>query len=203
VAKRRRPKLAPSPHPWRAVVLAIDTAKVSGWAIYEASDRVLLSGAMDLLRDEPIDVPGGTGADYRDPEEVCEAVANIAATRGLDPFLVLEEPFRGNDQGGYKGCWRQAWARTGLPLKKSHGVYPATWRARVLGPQYAAASRDTVHPIEVRHAITRIDYQFAPPRITQDQAAAICIGHWAMFAGEVGKKLPRRAWPAELRRKAS
>lgn len=172
-----------TPHravPHRAVILAVDTAERSGWALW-------VQGSLHAWGE--IDMMGRGGASAAD---VCADAKGLAADLAPDAVLVYERPFRGTTQGQWIGAWKAAWARELPTPHRMVGVYPATWRARVLGRGLHAAKREVVRPVEQSVATALADAA-QPGDIGPDAAAAVCIGYWATHAPEVAKKLPKRA----------
>lgn len=158
-------------HP--CIIVAVDTARISGWSIWLAG-ALLRSGERDMQRDPLAAV------------EVCADAMRVAEEHSLPAVLVYERPFRGTTQGQWIGSWKAGWAGVGGPQTRMVGVYPATWRAGVLGGGMHAAKREVVRAAEHRAAsvLTR--------RIVGgDEAAAILIGYWATMAPEVATKLPK------------
>lgn len=180
----RRP---PSFAPWPAAVLAVDTARTSGWS-------VLVRGALRAA--------GEVAAfDLGRVTDVCRVALGTAPE--LPVVLVLERAFahhrmgRGASAATVGGIaaatemWRQAWASAGGVRRRVVRVYPATWRAAVLGPGMGSARREAAREAEQRVAqafAERAGLEAPGP----DAAAAICIGLWAARSGEVGAVLPAR-----------
>jgi len=185
MAKRRRQP--PAPEPYRAAILAVDTAEVSGWALWQCGELV---GWGEIAMMDPRANPSAL-------KQCCEVVEGAAAL-GIDAVLVYEQPFRGTNQGQWRGNWKAAWGVAGGSSRRVVGVYPATWRARVLGRGMHAARREVVRPVE--RAVATAIAGARPGDIGPDAAPAICIGAWAVRAPQVGAKLPKRAKPAERRR---
>lgn len=153
-----------------ATILAVDTAQVSGWAIWK-HDRLMDMGDIDLLRD--------TESVYLR----CRQTLGIAAMGLLTPaILVYERPFRGRGQGIYQGNWRSAWVQAGGVKTRTLGVLPATWRRGMkLGRRRA----------DIRHNEAMRAQALAGCPVGPDAAAAILIGLWASGAPEVDRKLPK------------
>lgn len=167
--RKARPAASYAPHD--AAVLAIDTAQCSGWAIYLHGDLVS-RGEIDML----------TPTGLSEANDVCL----LALSYSAPGVLVFERPFRGTSQGGYIGAWRSAWVAAGGRKRAQIGVYPATWRARVLGSP--CMTREAARAAEQRRALKETLGMPVGP----DEAAAVCIGLWAIRAGEVGAVLPKR-----------
>lgn len=173
-ARKKKPRRAPVPW-FDAVILAIDTAQVSGWCSMQLG-RVLGSGEFDVL------------AHPTSPADLCKRVLEYAGDRSLPCVLVYERPFRGTSQGQYVGLWKAAWVASGGRKQAMVGVYPATHRSRVLGGRYASAKREVVKHAEMQMATGVTGKHEVGP----DEAAAVCIALWAAHAGEVVDRLPKR-----------
>lgn len=163
------------------VVLAIDTARRSGYAI-RARGRLTYSGEVDTLQ----------------PHEVREIVslACDGADKHTPVVLVLERPWGGRMHtlialGQARERWLAPWAEFGQPRTRVVSVMPASWRARVLGRAYARATRDEVRAAELTAART-IETKTHWDRIGPDEAAAILISRWAAYAPQVSRVLPKR-----------
>ena len=168
--KRRAP---PSHEPHPCVVLGVDTAQVSGWCVM-VRGLYQSSGQFDLLR-EPHGIAGK-----------CGIALALGDANDLPVVLVYERPFMGTAQGQYIGAWKAAWAAAGGVKSRTVGVYPATWRARVLG--MARAARETA-----RRAEQQLAKRIAGREVGGDEAPAVCIARWGSHAGEVLAKLPPSA----------
>lgn len=172
-AARRKARPAPSVVAHPCVVLAVDPGETSGWALLDRG-RLVASGTCDVFAAGP-------------PTVVAAALA-----LGLPVVAVVERPFRvrWSNQTGIGTAdriWRHHLAVAGLG-RRIVRVYPATWRARVLGPSWAVAKREAVREREGIVAAAELGRTGVHP----DEAAAVCIGRWGAFAGEVREKLPKR-----------
>jgi hypothetical protein len=191
MAKRaKKPKLPASVAPHECVVLAIDTAQRSGWAVYVCGELVS-SGEVDVL--DPSKSTDECGVSGWDADRVClHALWEVAFSLDWDaPYseavLVFERPFRGTTQGQWIGAWKAAWARLGGHKRRMVGVYPSSWRARVLGPGWSRALRD-----DVRRAERSLAQSIAGRYVGPDEATAVLIGRWGVRAGETAAVLPKR-----------
>ncbi|HEX6239979.1 MAG TPA: hypothetical protein VFZ61_03760 [Polyangiales bacterium] len=169
---RARPRPTHSQLPHDCVVLAVDTAQVSGWCLM-IRGLYVSSLQFDVLKHPTL------------LEEVCRNGLELGRVNGLPVVLVYEKPFFGTGQGQYIGAWKAAWVAAGGVKTRFVGVYPAQWRARVLGSHYASAERATVRPVE-----RRVAAQIAHRECGADEAPAVCIARWGSHAGDVYKKLP-------------
>lgn len=154
-----------------ATILAVDTAQVSGWAIWDDGDLVR-HGQFDLLSADASDATA----------YVCDEALSIARDVRCPAVLVYERPFRGRGQGIYQGNWRSAWVQAGGVKTRTLGVLPATWRRGMkLGRRRA----------DIRHNEAMRAQALAGCPVGPDAAAAILIGLWASGAPEVDRKLPK------------
>jgi hypothetical protein len=160
--------------PYACVILAIDTARRSGWSVW-VKGQLLRWGETDVLIDRHVG-------------QICEGALAHGLVDGLPVFLVLEKPFAGVDQGQYRGNWKAAFLEAGGTLRRVVQVAPATWRARVLGGGASRAKRDYVRKLEADVA----RWWTKTMTIGPDEAAAICIGAWARLCGEIGKRMPKK-----------
>ncbi len=167
---KRKPKLAPSFTPHDCAILAVDPGETSGWAIY---NRGVLHecGECDVFSEAP------------------SRVIDYLKTFPAPHLVVVERPFmvRFGTQvavGAGDVIWRRAAERAGLRNRITR-VYPATWRARVTGK--SSAKREEARAAEQARAERETGMSCGP-----DEAAAVCIGLWAIRAGEVAAKLPKR-----------
>ena len=159
------------------VVLAVDTARRSGWAIRHAH-RLKYSGEIDTL-------------DYEGLEQVCALAANISRNVYLprSPVLVLERPWGGRLNvlvalGMARERWCAAWARVGLPAARIASAYPSQWRAAVLAhgahrlPREAVRERERLSAqAEVRKGV----------ELGADECAAILMSKWATRAKHIAR----------------
>lgn len=156
-------------------VLAVDTARNSGWAIRQ-SHRLKYSGEIDTL-------------DYEALEQICALTFSIHCTAHCrnGPVLVLEKPYGGRHSviaslGQARERWLMAWARVGLPHARKVLVNPSTWRSRVLERGVHCLPREQVrdHERVSAQAEVRAGIELGP-----DERAAILISRWAVRAPEV------------------
>lgn len=170
---------APAPKPWLAVVLAIDTATISGWSVRVAG-RQCEFGEVDTS----------------DPEAVLEIVrwaVKRAEHAGLPLVMVLEQPWGGTVKtiaglGGTHERWKRGWRDCGQAAARIVRVSVSEWRAVELGGHWVSAPREQVRPYEQSVATIMVGQQ-----VGEDEAPAILIGHWASMAAKVGRAIGRRA----------
>jgi hypothetical protein len=178
----RRPRRPPSVLPWACVVLGVDTARRSGWAI-RSRGALLYSGELDTTYAPRV-------------REVIELAGVIANAARLPLVLVLERAYGGKAfvlvaLGQARERWLGPWVELGYRRTQVVSVLPATWRARVLGRAHAIARRDEVRAVEMQ-AARRMVAAAMRDELGADEAAAILISQWATYAGEVGAVLGRK-----------
>lgn len=147
------------------VILAVDTAETSGWAIYECG-IYRDSGEFNMLK-QP-----------RKHYEVCALACDIASEARVPVVMVFERPFKGSHQGQYIGAWKIAWASCEVPMARTKGYYPSEWRAAF---KLAGLPRDKVRAAELDLAgkLTLLK------DLGHDEAAAICFGAAVMRSDKV------------------
>ena len=176
-AKTKRPP--PSFRPWRVVVLALDPANRSGWAVLSMG-RYVESGECRIYSNPGLDAV----------KRACESAASLARMAKCPWVVCAEVSWGGRMAVGPSqalGAWRYAVRSAGLPMRRVVEVFPSTWRARVLGGGLHAAKRDVVRKAEVVAAS-----DIAGRTCGGDEAPAVLIGKWGCQAGEVGAVLPER-----------
>jgi hypothetical protein len=112
--------------------------------------------------------------------------------------LVVERPFRvrfGTQSSIALGerLWRERASRLGFGSRVVR-VYPSQWRAVALGRGWGNAKREPARARERELAGAWVLAHLGPeaPELGGDSAAAVMMGRWATFAGEVLAKLPKR-----------
>lgn len=182
-ARLHRSHETPAPRPWQCTVLAVDTARVSGWAVYQAGELVAF-GEVDTL------------------DECCVVdVVGHAAQLHSPCILVLEAPWGGSVEvvaalGAARERWSRAWRSCGQSRGRVVRVQPSTWRAAVIGSRSVGMTREQVRATELRLAQCLVGQPDAV--LGHDAAAAILIGRWATHARAVGRVLGARAMRASL-----
>lgn len=177
---------APAPKPWLCAVLAIDTARRSGWSIATCG-TVRESGEVDTLDEATID------------QIVRSALDHAGHPANLPLVLVLESAHGGsvNVQAGLgmaRERWLRAWRMNEQSPTRVVRVQANTWRAAVLGSYWARQSREVVRPHEVLTAESIVKHPCGP-----DEAPAILIARWASHAARIGRAIGKRASKASLR----
>lgn len=187
-ARKRKP-LKPKPRPYPValpcVILAIDPAALSGWAIF-LEGRPVTWGELAASNATGIDAV---------LLQACEL-----ASRTKLPLVVLGEEWgRGGPLGmsqwqGLGGAWT-AWKHgcdrardKGLPVVSSRvmRVLQRTWRS-AFGLNLG---RELVKAYAVRAAKSRVGVQLELDQ--HDIAEALLIGLWGSKSGEVGERLPEK-----------
>lgn len=175
-------RAAPAPRPWLCCVLAVDTAKHSGWAM-RRDGELLDSGEVDTA----------------DSAALLAIVQDfvLASKEGTERarVLVLEKPWGGNAPtliglAMARERWLRAWKDAGEARMRVLSVHPSTWRAKTLG-NVRGLKRDQIRERERRRA-TQISPKYTGD-IGDDECAALCISEWSCFAAETGTKIGSRA----------
>lgn len=177
--RAKKPKPPPSFRPWRCVVLAIDSGSQSGWSIWVLG-KLASSGEFRIYTDEGV----------REVIRVIDTAKSFALRLGVPWVAVFEATWGGHMGLGTPesvGYWKFALRNAQLPRARIGDVYPARWRARVLGGGAHAMKRDDVRPIEQAAARELVGGRDVGP----DEAPALLIGKWCTQAGEVGELLPK------------
>lgn len=187
-ARPRSRREAPAPRPWLCVVLAVDTAKRSGWCISVSGQRVD-SGELDT----------DTVIASRLLARLVRWAVDLGARGGLPVVLVLEKAWGGStiiqaSLGAARERWLRAWREAGESPGRVVLVQPGTWRSVVLGSDSIGTKRDVVRAVEASFASTLM----GRPVTGGDECAAILIARWAGQAAVVGKVIGKRAQRASL-----
>lgn len=174
--RARRKREAASAVPLRCVVLAVDTAANSGWAVCAGRDEYLAFGEADTL-------------DAAALAYIVQWAAASAASVGVPLVLALEAPFGGPvamllGLGAARERWLVAWRGGGQPRARVVFVQPAEWRAPVLGKRWARAPRAEVRAHEQATAASIVG-----ERTRADESAAILIARWGLRAAKVRQVL--------------
>lgn len=182
--KLRRPKRGPKPRPpavhrpWKCTVLAVDTAKNSGWSLW-------VEGELRDYGEVKKDNDGGLLM-------ICRQ-AHISAPA----VLVLEAPsgmvFGGRGASVLIGlgkaiqAWTSAWRGAGGLKGRIVQVPQRVWRAALFGK-----TRDMKRLEQQQSALIlkRYNVPNIPEVFGEDEAAALSLGDWARLSGEVGAALP-------------
>lgn len=176
-----RPKPAPCWEPNRGVVLGIDPAATSGWAVLAppAAQGSVLHGI----------------AKTHDERVHAIAVAQEVARRLSLPLVVVGEKW---SQGGVMGHAQlaglnAAWGRwevaldfAGVTKARRLRTYVQTWHPAVLGKGHGRAPNWKAICVAWVRATYGIE-------VGPDEADAIAIARWGQYAGEVAALLPTRA----------
>jgi hypothetical protein len=164
----------------RCVVLGVDTASRSGWSIWMHGSLIDFGELNVENLDEVL--------------HVCERAVELGRQFGVPAVLVTERAWGGNRPtmlglGGALKIWQVSWVKAGGQKSKRIQVYPATWRARIIGRGMVRARREVTRKIE--QATARAIVGNDEP-IGDDAAPGICIGKWGCWSIEVHALLPKR-----------
>lgn len=157
------------------VVLGIDVANKSGWAIGDTG-KIVDSGQHQLMSTR--------GA--RETLHVIERAIEYA--HGAPLVTVFERPWGGRMARGSttgEGYWLHALLFAGVPLRLATSVYPSQWRAVELPIGMGSAKREDARRAEQSRAGVLV----GGAKVGEDEAPAICIAHWGMFSHEVARML--------------
>lgn len=189
----KKPKLPAYRYELPCVIVAVDQARRSGWAVF-VEGKPVRWGEVDAA-----DVPA------------IEAILTAAceqATKYKLPVVVLGEEhgqhsFKGRAKAGLGaawGSWSYACERLngrGLPIVMTRvmKVNTKVWRARF---GMAALRKEHTKAYAVRRVAEELRIEL--PENQHDAAEALLIGLWGARAHVVGAKLPKRlmaTWAAE------
>lgn len=189
-ARRRRPPMiihrargparsAPTATPLAAVLVAIDSAKRSGYATYIAG-RLWDYGEVNARHDA-------------ERARVFTDAIGAAYMRGLPVGVVLEVPWGGYQTAALSlhatACdWRRSWVGTGQPGDRMLERTVGQWRRELFGGRTLA--REQARRLEAVLADQVVARELGArrclkPAIGPDAAAAICIGQTIVRAGEL------------------
>lgn len=197
----QRPLVAPRRNPWRAlrwkrkrqslstatitpldaVLLAVDSARKSGWALYSRGQLIRFGECSSRLPHERAEV-------------VAEAL-RFAHALELPVALVLEVPFGGPlktllSLAESAALWRDTWVSYEQQPRRVLEVLATEWRERMFGP--GKLPRDAARRFEALAAarIVQQSPQQNPPELGGDSAAAVCLGYVARSSGALQAALP-------------
>ena len=177
VYRRKQPApLPPLNAPLDAVVLCIDSAKRSGWAIY-------VRGVLYAY--------GECGDRQTDRARVVADAVSVAYRYAIPTAMVLEVPW-----GGYSAAvvvsltrsaeaWRIAWSLAGQDAARCIERTASDWRKRLFGTR--KMPREQARVLEgayARQVVLKVRGPDHTP-IGGDAAAAICIGQVIITAREL------------------
>ena len=192
--KRKRaakPKPPAAPYAWRAIVLAVDCAANSGWSMW--ADGILIAWG-ELSKD-----------DDKALLALCvQAHGIVIRDQDRPAVLVLEQPsgfvYAGHGAnvlvglGAAREAWHRAWRDAGGVLKRRVHIKPTQWRAELFGSSSKRYSKG--YPVMERQMaeLSLKEFSHLVPgndnALSGDVCAGICIGRWAVRAGQVGEALP-------------
>jgi len=179
--RTRRAPIAVTLRPLRAVVLAIDSARKSGWALYDRGTLVAYGECAANI------------AHQRD--HVITGALRTADAAQLRAAIAVETPFGGALQtivslATSAALWRDTWRAHGEPLRACLDVQAGEWRRHLFGS--GKMPRDAARRLE-QLTVQRIVQQHQPAiglaDIGPDAAAAICFGYVARSSVELQSAL--------------
>lgn len=179
--RTRRAPIAVALRPLRAVVLAIDSARKAGWAIYDRGSLVAYGECASGF------------AHQRD--HVIDMALGYAGRAGLPTAIAVETPFGGPlativSLATSAALWRDTWRAHKEPLRACLDVQAGEWRRHLFGS--GKMPRDAARRLE-RLTAQRIAHQHQPAiglaDIGPDAAAAICFGYVARSSVELQSAL--------------
>lgn len=179
--KPRKQCVPATTRPWLCDILAIDPGRTSGWALFQCGIYTA-SGECNAMLE-------------------AERIVELMLPRSNHPARFAIELHQQGDKVGDErmtprtliglsettGAWKSALLRRGVSERHIVRVLVPTWRGRVTTA--ARGTRKEAHQSRELMTASWVSGQ----RITKpNEAAAICIGHWACRAGEIGRTLPKR-----------
>lgn len=165
-------------HAYR-LVLAVDTATVSGYSV-RLDGRLVESGQVDTRR------PGAV-------RSIVNGLAVRAVREGVPAYAVLERAYGGSRHvvevlAMVRERWVSALRDAEVPAARVKIVYPNQWRAALFGRGATRLARDDIRALE-RATAAR---ETGRSDLGDDEAAAICIGRWAVASGVFTLQQKRR-----------
>ena len=177
--RRKRAPAQTAGYSWaahRCVLLAVDPGETSGWAVF-------LSGSL---------VASGHGSGMS-PRNCAVAMAlDLRTDHGLPLVVVAESwPLRWRPAGAPReawGMWLTAIADV-VPKRRIVRVQVGRWSAKILGSCALTTEARRARSVAVARARTGLAIT------SHDEAAAVCLGLYAVRCPEVGRVLPKRRAP--------
>lgn len=162
--------------PHACVLLGLDTASTTGWAIS-------VGGMLESHGEHKLYTPAGIVA----TQAVLDKLSHLSALTSM-PIAAVSERSWGGAMGLGRttsfGYWLHALGTIGVPLKRIVEVYPSQWRAVEL-PGHHRAKRDEVRELEQQRALDLTGIE----GLGKDEAPAILINRWGQKSGEIGAVL--------------
>lgn len=193
-AKKLPPPDSYTPHD--CVILAIDPGNVSGWAI--VSPRRAAADPKQSVTVWSGRVTGG-------PKHIVEMARDAATNDVMRPLVVVAETWTTGDRvhdrrmraatmlglGAAWGRWSDALDAVGVPKSRILRVNTSTWRAKVIGGPMNRSTEEWKR-LALLHAQQRFPVRAPSGKVTHDdEAEALCIAAWAMYAGPVGEAVKK------------
>ena len=183
--KKLRPP--PEPLPWRVAVLAVDTATNSGWSIWRDGVLLQMGEVHKDRRDELILLCQTVQQLDRPAVLVTESAAGfVFGGRSASTLLGL---------GAAQQAWTEAWAAAEGQKSRHVHVQQTRWRGQLWGGRIKSTlgRGKTMTDFGRDWALIqlkRFGVAYADATLGIDACTAVCIGSWAVRAGEVGTCLP-------------
>lgn len=191
----KKPPPPPAPRAWACRILAVDTARNSGWAIW---DRGVLRAWGEIDKDDDVAL-----------KHLCVAAVSSRDGDAQRTVLVLEAAagfvYQGRSAATLTGlgkahqAWERAWRDGGGLKTRIVRVKPTRWRGQLFGRSHNTFELERQFAmLSIREAIQHAFNHPGPDRpwLTPageprpDARAAICVGRCACYLGEVGAALP-------------
>lgn len=185
IPRKRVAPAAPTPRPLAAVLVALDVATCTGWAIY-ISGKLWAYGQVDA----------------RDPavrSRVFADAIGAAYMRQMPVGVVLEVPWGGSVTVALSlhanvTRWRESWRTARQPDDRLIERTAGQWRRDLFGAHGGKMPRAQARAFEAALAeqVIARDFgarRFARPLPGPDAAAAICVGQTIIRSGELHRAL--------------
>lgn len=158
--------------PNQCAILAVDTARNSGWALFSCGVKID-SGEVNI-----------------DDREAVLAICAAAVGCMLRAVLVLEAPWGGRKHtllglGGAREVWLHAWRKANKTktTRRVVSVLPQVWR----GP---LGLKRKVDPRMQDQILASFDLKYITRGVGPDEFEALLIGYWATHSRKVAALLP-------------
>lgn len=179
-AKRRKPRresLPPTATPLDAVIVALDSARTTGYAIY-VRGRLRAFGELDAR-------------DAESRRVVLSQAIGWASMSGIPVGVALEVPFGGHYRAAQSlaataELWRDSWRSLGQLPARCVERTAGDWRRVLFGS--GALGREHARHLErmlAERLVVSDMRPTSPVRVGPDAAAAICIGQVIIRAREL------------------
>lgn len=161
--------------PLPVVVLGLDPARVSGWAILVDGQLAASGTARSASERAQVVSTAQTASEAHQRRLV--VVAERWLTGGWASFDAIA------GLAAAWGAWREALEIAGHPKRRVVRVTPQTWRASLLGGRATREEwkRRAVWRVRAEHGI----------EVSDDEAEAVLIGQWGSRSLQVARLLPK------------